>query len=383
MTPPRGRIPVAHPVLSGNERKYVDECIDTAWISSVGRFISAFETEFARYIETPHALACCNGTVALHLALLGIGCGPGDEVIVPTLTYIASANAVTYCGATPVFVDVDPRTFNLDPVQVESRITPRTKAIMAVHLYGHPADMDPLIELAARHRLALIEDAAESHGALYKGRKTGSIGEVGVFSFFGNKILTTGEGGMVTTANAELAKRMKLLRGQGMDLERRYWFPIVGYNYRMTNIEAAIGLAQLERVEDHLTARKRVRGWYDERLRDLTEFVQMPIEEPWASHSFWMYTIVLSDAVVAGITRDAFMAGLDADGIETRPVFYPMHVLPPYLDRTRRYPVADRLAAQGVNLPTHGKLTEDDVDYIVSRIRASLRQASVALPRHA
>jgi len=383
MTPPRGRIPVAHPVLSGNERKYVDECLDTAWISSVGRFISAFETEFARYIATPHALSCCNGTVALHLALLGIGCGPGDEVIVPTLTYIASANAVTYCGATPVFVDVDPRTFNLDPVQVESRITPRTKAIMAVHLYGHPADMDPLIALAARHKLALIEDAAESHGALYKGRKTGSIGEVGVFSFFGNKILTTGEGGMVTTADAELAARMKLLRGQGMDLQRRYWFPIVGYNYRMTNIEAAIGLAQLERVEDHLAARQRVRRWYDERLRDLAEFVQIPIEEPWASHSFWMYTIVLSDAVVAGLPRDAFMAALDADGIETRPVFYPMHVLPPYLDRTRRYPVADRLAAQGVNLPTHGKLTEDDVDYVVSRIRASLQQASVALPRHA
>ena len=383
MTPPRGRIPVAHPVLSGNERRYVDECIDTAWISSVGRFIQAFETEFARYISTPHALSCCNGTVALHLALLGIGCGPGDEVIVPTLTYIASANAVTYCGATPVFVDVDPRTFNLDPVQVESRITPRTKAIMAVHLYGHPADMDPLAELAARHDLALIEDAAESHGALYKGRKTGSIGEVGVFSFFGNKIVTTGEGGMLTTANADLAMRMKLLRGQGMDLQRRYWFPIVGYNYRMTNIEAAIGLAQLERIDEHLAARQRVRRWYDERLRDLSDLIQLPIEEPWAKHSFWMYTIILSDAVVAGITRDEFMARLDADGIETRPVFYPMHVLPPYLDPAARFPVADRLAAQGVNLPTHGMLTEDDVDYIVSRIRASLQQASVALPRRA
>jgi perosamine synthetase len=361
----------------------VDECLDTGWISSVGRFIQAFETEFARYVDSPHALACCNGTVALHLALLGAGCGPGDEVIVPTLTYIASANAVTYCGATPVFVDVDPRTFNLDPAQVAARITPRTKAIMAVHLYGHPADMDPLIELAARHGLLLIEDAAESHGALYKGRKTGSIGEVGVFSFFGNKILTTGEGGMVTTANADRAAQMKLLRGQGMDLQRRYWFPVVGYNYRMTNIEAAIGLAQLERVDDHLAARHRVRGWYDARLRDLADFVQIPVEEAWAHHSFWMYTVILSDAVVAELSRDAFMAALDADGIETRPVFYPMHVLPPYLDRTRHYPVADRLAAQGVNLPTHGKLTEDDVDYVVSRIRAALQRASVALPRRA
>ena len=381
MTPPRGRIPGAHPVLSGNERKYVDECIDTAWISSVGRFIQAFETEFGRFIGSPHALGCCNGTVALHLALLGIGCGPGDEVIVPTLTYIASANAVTYCGATPVFVDVDPRTFNMDPAQVAARITPRTKAIMPVHLYGHPADMDPIMALAEKHNLRVIEDAAESHGALYKGRKTGSIGEIGVFSFFGNKIITTGEGGMLTTANPDLAARMKLLRGQGMDLQRRYWFPIVGYNYRMTNIEAAIGLAQLEQIEDHLEARRRVRRWYDERLRDLTEFVQVPVEEGWASHSFWMYTIILGDNVVAGLTRDEFMARLDADGIETRPVFYPMHVLPPYLDRAGRYPVADRLAAQGVNLPTHGKLTEEDVEYVVSRIRAALKHASIALPR--
>lgn len=381
MTPPRGRIPVAHPVLSGNERRYVDECIDTAWISSVGRFIQTFETEFGRFVGSPHALGCCNGTVALHLALLGIDCGPGDEVIVPTLTYIASANAVTYCGATPVFVDVDPRTFNMDPAQVAARITPRTKAIMPVHLYGHPADMDPMMALADDHDLLVIEDAAESHGALYKGRKTGSIGEIGVFSFFGNKIITTGEGGMVTTANADRAARMKLLRGQGMDLQRRYWFPVVGYNYRMTNIEAAIGLAQLEQIEEHLAARHRVRRWYDERLRGLSEFVQLPVEEPWARHSYWMYTIILGDAVVAGMTRDEFMVRLDADGIETRPVFYPMHVLPPYLDRSGRYPVADRLSAQGVNLPTHGKLTEDDVDYVVSRIRAALQHASIALPR--
>ncbi len=381
MTPPRPRIQVAHPVLSGNERKYVDECIDTAWISSVGRFIQEFETAFAKFADTPHALSVCNGTAALHLALLGAGIGPGDEVIVPTLTYIASANAVTYCGATPVFADVEPRTFNLDTSRIEALITPRTRAIMPVHLYGHPADMDPLAELAARHDLLIVEDAAEAHGALYKGRKIGSLSDVAVFSFFGNKIITTGEGGMLTTSNAEMAARMKRLRGQGMDLQRRYWFPVVGYYYRMTNIEAAIGLAQLEQVQTHLEARQRVRRWYDERLADLSEFIQLPIEESWAHHAFWMYTVMLGDEVAAGLSRDEFMARLDADGIETRPVFYPMHVLPPYADRVRAFPVADRLAARGVNLPTHGKLTEDDVDYIVSRIRATLQQASIALPR--
>lgn len=357
-------------MLSGNERKYVNECLDTMWVSSVGRFITDFEGAFADYCDTPHALSCNNGTSALHLALMGIGCGPGDEVIVPTLTYIASANAVTYCGATPVFIDVEPRTMNIDPAKIEALITPRTKAILVVHLYGHPADMDPINEIARRHGLAVVEDAAEAHGALYKGRKTGSLGHVGVFSFFGNKIITTGEGGMLTTADPAMANRMKLLRGQGMDLQRRYWFPVVGYNYRMTNIQAAIGLAQLEAVEDHLAMRQRVRGWYDERLADLAEFVEMPVEESWARHSFWMYTVLLTDATAKRTPRDEFTAGLDADGIDTRPVFYPMHVMPPYLRPDRSFPVADRLAARGFNLPTHGMLTEDDVDYIVARIRS-------------
>lgn len=376
----RRRIAVAHPVLAGNERAYVNECLETGWISSVGRFVGEFESSFANFVGVEHAISCCNGTCALHLALVGLGIGPGDEVIVPTLTYIASANAVTYTGAAPVFADVDRRSMNLDPADVESLITPRTKAILPVHLYGHPADMNALTELATRHGLALVEDAAEAHGARYNGRSVGSIGDVSMFSLFGNKILTTGEGGVLTTDDAELAARLRLLRGQGMDPQRRYWFPVVGYNYRMTNIQAAIGLAQLEMVDEHLTARQQVRRWYDERLADLAEFIEIPTVQPGAEHSFWMYTIVLSES--APCTRDALMAGLEADGIETRPVFYPMHVLPPYRDDTRRYPVADHLAARGMNLPTHGLLSENDVDFVVARLRAHVT-ASVALGRGA
>ena len=376
----RRRIAVARPVLAGNERAYVDECLETGWISSIGRFVGDFESAFANFVGVDHAISCCNGTCALHLALVGLGVGQGDEVIVPTLTYIASANAVTYCGAKPVFADVEPRSMNLDPALVESLITPRTKAIVAVHLYGHPADMDALAEVANRHGIPLVEDAAEAHGARYKGRSVGSLSRVAMFSLFGNKILTTGEGGVLTTNDAELAARLRLYRGQGMDPNRRYWFPVVGYNYRMTNIQAAIGLAQLEMVDEHLAARQNVRRWYDERLAELSDVLQVPAVLPWAHHSFWMYTVLLSQS--ASCSRDELMARLEADGIETRPVFYPMHVMPPYRDDSRRFPVADGLAALGVNLPTHGLLSENDVDFVVARLRAHLT-ASVALGRGA
>lgn len=376
----RRRIAVARPVLAGNERAYVDECLETGWISSIGRFVGDFESAFANFVGVDHAISCCNGTCALHLALVGLGVGQGDEVIVPTLTYIASANAVTYCGAKPVFADVEPRSMNLDPALVESLITPRTKAIVAVHLYGHPADMDALAEVANRHGIPLVEDAAEAHGARYKGRSVGSLSRVAMFSLFGNKILTTGEGGVLTTNDAELAARLRLYRGQGMDPTRRYWFPVVGYNYRMTNIQAAIGLAQLEMVDEHLAARQNVRRWYDERLAELSDVLQVPAVLPWAHHSFWMYTVLLSQS--ASCSRDELMARLEADGIETRPVFYPMHVMPPYRDDSRRFPVADGLAALGVNLPTHGLLSENDVDFVVARLRAHLT-ASVALGRGA
>jgi perosamine synthetase len=363
-------IPVAHPVLNGNERKYVEECLDTAWISSGGRFLQQFEGEFARFIGLPHALACCNGTAALHLALLGMGVGPEDEIICPTLTYVATANAVRYCGARPVFADAEPRTLNLDPEKIEQLITPRTKGILAVHLYGHPADMDPILDIASRRGLFVIEDTAEAIGARYRGRLAGSLGAVSTFSFFGNKILTTGEGGMVATADEQLARKLALLRGQGMDPERRYWFPVIGYNYRMTNLCAAIGVAQLERIDEHLSARRRVAEWYSQHLAGLCDRLSLPVEEPWAWHAYWMYTVILKDSVP--LERDEVTERLLAEGIETRPVFYPMHTLPPYRVPAVSLPVAEMLSRRGFNLPTHGLLTEDDVIFIAERLAASV-----------
>jgi perosamine synthetase len=366
------RISVAQPMLCGREAEYVQECLQTTWISSSGRFISAFEEAFAAFCGANNAIACNNGTSALHLALLGAGIGPGDEVIVPTLTYVACANAVRYCGAIPVFVDCDPQTMNLDARLVANRLTSRTKAIMAVHLYGHPAEMDELTTLASNHSVYVIEDAAEAHGALYRGRTVGTLGHVSAFSFFGNKILTTGEGGMVTTSDPELASRVKMLRGQGVDPERRYWFPILGYNYRMTNVAAAIGLAQMERAQDHIKARHIVRKWYDKHLAGLRPFVRLPYEAEYVRHAFWSYVVILEDHV--SWARDAFMEQLDRSGIETRPVFHPLHTLPFYAQSQETFPVAEHLAQRGVSLPTHALLTEEDIVYIADCITRVLNQ---------
>jgi perosamine synthetase len=360
-------IPVSHPVFAGNEKKYVNECLDDVWISSAGRFVGEFEREFARFCGVTEAVSCNSGTSALHLSLQALGVGPGDEVIVPTLTYIATVNAVRYCGATPVLVDSEPRTMNIDPAQIEGRITPRTRGIIPVHLWGHPVDMDPILDLARRRGLFVLEDAAESHGALYRGTKTGALGTAATFSFFGNKIITTGEGGMITTSDSQLANKMRLLRGQGMDPARRYWFTIVGNNFRMTNIEAAIGLAQLERIEYHLEMRRKVASWYDRHLAALQDQFELPVEEPWARHSHWIYTILLKNGDQFG--RDELMRELAAAGIDTRPVFYPMHVMPPYLEAAGSYPVAESCARRGILLPTHGLLTEDDIAYIADTLR--------------
>ena len=359
----RRHIPVAAPVLRGREREYVLDCLDSSWISSCGAYVERFESAFAGFCETRHAVSCCNGTVALHLALLALGVGVGDEVIVPTLTFVATANAVTYCGARPVFVDSEPLTWNLDPALVEARITPRTKGIVAVHLYGHPSEMDALRDIARRHKLFVVEDAAEAHGAQYKGRSVGSLGDMACFSFYGNKILTTGEGGMVVTDDDALWRRAAQLRGQGMDFERRYWFPVVGYNYRMMNLPAALGLAQLEQVEWHLGRRREVAGWYRERLGDVPG-IEWQSEQDWARHAYWLFTIKLSNSVA--LERDALMSMLEERGIETRPVFYPMHVLPPYRESAPgdAFPVADEIARRGLCLPTWGGLAREDVDYV-------------------
>ncbi|MCA1635103.1 MAG: DegT/DnrJ/EryC1/StrS family aminotransferase [Acidobacteria bacterium] len=356
-------IPVSAPMLVGNEKKYVTDCLDSSWISSCGGYVERFEQAFAEFCGARHAVSCCNGTTALHLALLALGVGAGDEVIVPTLTFVATANAVTYCGARPVFVDADPVTWNLDPTLVEARITPRTKGIVVVHLYGLPAEMDTIKEIARRHDLFVVEDAAEAHGAEYKGRRTGTLADVACFSFYGNKIITTGEGGMVTTNDPALARRVAQLRGQGMDSERRYWFPVVGYNYRMMNLPAAVGLAQLERADWHTGRRREVAGWYEERLAAVAGLTWQH-ETQHVRHARWLFTVTLAEELSAA--RDEVMSLMGERGVETRPVFYPMHVLPPYRESASHeaFPVADRVAQSGVSLPTWAGLERDDVDHV-------------------
>jgi perosamine synthetase len=360
---------VAAPDLSGSEIDYVNECLRTNWISSKGRFIGEFETSFQQFLGRKHAVATCNGTIALQLALLGMGIGPGDEVIVPSLTYVATANAVTYCGATPVFADSEPYTWCVSVESVARLITPRTKGIIPVHLYGHPCDMGPLMELANANGLWVVEDCAEAQGATCEGILVGKFGTAAMFSFFGNKIVTTGEGGMVVTDNDEVADRLRLLRGQGMDLARRYWHPIVGYNFRMTNIQAAIGLAQMERVEQLIADRRRIGAWYNKRLKDVTALT-LPPQAPNCGTVYWLYSVLVNEAS----RRDSLMAELAAAGIETRPFFYPVHHFPMYRQHRTDTgcPVACALSAAGVNLPTSSYLKEEDVNIIAAVLRGLL-----------
>lgn len=360
-------IPIAVPHLSGNEKKYVTDCLDTTWISSVGKYVKEFEASFAAWLGIKNALSCCNGTVGLHLPLLALDVKEGDEVLVPSLTYIATANAVRYCSATPILVDCLPDTWNIDPADMERKITPRAKGVIPVHLYGNPCDMNSVMSIAKKHGLFVIEDAAECHGAEYHGKKAGTIGDSGVFSFFGNKIITTGEGGMVVTNNDAMAAKMRLFKGQGMDPDRRYWFTVTGYNYRMTNIEAAIGLAQLENVENHIAARNRVADWYREFLSEMADYLTPQKVTSGAKNVWWMYSVLLTEK--SKISRDALMQALVADGIETRPLFYPMHIMPAFYDKNAACPVSEDVSARGINLPTHALLTRDDVEYICARVK--------------
>lgn len=356
-------IPVAAPSLVGNEKSYVMDCLESSWISSTGKYIEKFETAFAQFCEIDHAVSCSNGTTALHLALLALGVGSGDEVIVPTLTFVATANAVTYCGARPVFVDSERCTWNIDPALIESKITARTKGIIAVHLCGHPADLDPIKTVASRHGLFVLEDAAQAHGARYKGRRVGSVGDIATFSFFGNKIISTGEGGMVVTNDAAMAEKMRLLKSHGMDPKQRYWHPVIGYNYRMTNVAAAIGLAQVETVEWQLERRREVANWYRDYLQGWPGLRWQP-ETEWAKPVWWLFTIILEDE--ARVTRNEIMSYMGERGIETRPIIHPLHTLPPYVDSARgeNFPVAERLAERGINLPTWAGLTREDVSRV-------------------
>ena len=366
-------IAVSVPDLSDLERTYLLEAFDSSWISSKGRFVAQFETRFAQFVGTTHAVSCTNGTCALHLALLALEIGPGDEVVVPDLTYVSTANAVRYVGADPVFADCDPDTWNVDPESIRRVLTSRTKAIIAVHLLGVPADLQALRQLANESRCALIEDAAETPGARWADRGVGSVGDVSTFSFYGNKIISTGEGGMVCTGDDRLASRIRKLKGQAADADRHYWFDEVGYNYRMTNLACAIGLAQLARVEEISTKRALVKSWYDEGLSELKALVKVQHCPPQADPAWWIVGAVLDEAARAD--RDTLCERLEEEGIETRPFFPALSSLPLYQGcRTDGgCPVARGLGERGVMLPTHTKLSRDDVQRVVSTMTAVIR----------
>lgn len=360
-------IPVYSSWISDEDVEAVRRVAADGWISSTGPEVQRFENDFADYLGSDYAVSTSNGTTALHLALTALGIGPGDEVIVPDLTFIASAATVAKTGATPVFADVSPTDWNITIEEVLRRRTARTKAVMAVHLYGNPADCEAIAE--AVPNLLLIEDAAEACGATRNGRKTGTFGIAGSFSFYANKVITTGEGGMIVTPNRELADRMRFLRGHAMSPDRRYYHPELGFNYRMTALQAAIGRSQLQRIETVLALKKKVASWYEERLSDIDEIVLHPGSSRDAEGVYWMYSILLPDSAA----RDRVVESLAEDGIETRPFFLPMSTLPPFRQQSSKArPVSLQLSQRGMNLPSGPLLTEDEIDRICDSIRAAL-----------
>lgn len=358
-------IPLARPYLKGNELSYVRECIETSWISSVGKFVNKFESAFSKFCSSKYGIATCNGTAALHLALKSLRIGKGDEVIMPDLTFIATANAVSYCGAKPVFVDSEALTWNIDPEKIEDKINVRTKAIIVVHLYGHPAQMDMIMKIARKHDLYVIEDCCESHGAFYKKKMVGSIGTLGIFSFYGNKTITTGEGGMIVTNSKSLDSRAKFLRDHAMSKKKFYFHPEIGFNYRMTNLQAAIGLAQFEKADHIIKKRSEISTLYSALLKGLPGIV-LPPKERWAKSVCWLYSILVENG-----KRDKLIQWLKRDGVETRPFFIPMHKMPPYKSGGS-FPVSEHLSAAGINLPSFAGIKEKEIRYICGRIRKIL-----------
>ncbi len=351
-------VPIWEPWLGPKERLLLNECVTTRWVSSLGRFVGEFERAFAGYCGVKHGVATASGTAALHLALACLDIGPGDEVIVPTLSFIATANPVMYCGATPVFVDSLADTWNLDPAAVEKAVTRKTRAIIVVHLYGHPAHMDELLAISRRHGLHLVEDACEAHGGEYRGVKVGSLGTIGCFSFYANKIITTGEGGMLITDNGSIADKARLLRDHAMSPKRKYWHSQIGYNYRMTNMQAALGLAQMERIERVLVRKRQHAHLYNSLLRKVPG-ITVPREATWAKHVYWLYTVLVEDRY--NLSRKKLMKALALRGVETRPTFYPISTMPPYRNGNLRFSVAERISKRGLSLPSFPLLKEKTI----------------------
>jgi perosamine synthetase len=362
-------IPVNTPLLSGNELKYLTECIETGWISSEGPFIQQFETKMAAYVDRKFGIAVSNGSAALDIAVKALNIGPGDEVIMPTFTIISPAQSVVTAGATPVLVDSDPFTLNMDVSQIEAKITSKTKAILVVHIYGLPADMDPVLDLCKKYNLKLIEDAAEMHGQTYKGKPCGSFGDVSIFSFYPNKHITTGEGGMLVCNDETLAERCKKLRNLAFEPNaRRFVHHEIGWNYRMTNIQAALGLAQLEKITAHLQQKRKIGNSYNDQLKNLKGF-QLPVQQTsYAENIYWVYSLVADTEQ----QQQAMVQKLNDAKIGTRPFFWCMHEQPVFrqmgLFLNESYPVAEKLARNGFYIPSGLGLTKEDIKIVSDTI---------------
>lgn len=357
------KIPIYQPYLKGNIKKYVNDCIDTSWISSRGKYIHEFEKKFAEYTGTENAVAVSNGTVAIHLALLALDIKDGDEIIVPTLTYIATVNPVKYVGATPVFVDARHDTWQIDHEKIREKISSKTKAIIVTHLYGQPCEMNEIVKICKEYNLFLIEDCAEAIGTKYKKKHVGTFSDIATFSFYGNKTITTGEGGMVVAKNKNLSDKVLKLKMQGVSPVKRYWHEMVGYNYKMTNICAAIGLAQLEIVDIILQKKAGVSKWYTDYFKKTEIEFQRVSENEHSPH--WMFSILVKN----NRQREALIKYLlERFGIETRPTFYPVHTMPMYSQNKLSFPVSENIGLRGINLPSSPELTKSQIQFISETI---------------
>ncbi|OGH06077.1 MAG: hypothetical protein A2W22_04135 [Candidatus Levybacteria bacterium RBG_16_35_11] len=360
------KIPLTEPYIAGNEIKYVNDCIRSTWISG-GKYVKIFEEKFSKFCKTKYATSVTSGTAALHVALYALSLGTKDEVIIPDLTYVASSNAVTYTGAKPVFVDVNKETGTIDPEKIEEKISKRTKAIIAVHLYGHPCDMDIINEIARQHKLIVIEDACEAHGALYKSRPTGSLSRAGCFSFFGNKTITTGEGGMIVSNDKKLIEKINYLKFHSMTKKNYYYHDSIGFNYRLTNLQSAFGLAQLEKVQEVLKKKRKNAEIYNLLLKDIDE-VRLPVEKNWAKSSYWLYSIVLRKKGL----RNKLIKALRKKNIDTRPFFIPMHALPMFRQKGD-FRNSSFLSENGMNLPSSPLLEENQIEFICEQIKKIIK----------
>jgi perosamine synthetase len=361
----RDFIPIAEPSLGAREIECVTDAVQSGWVSSIGRYVTLLEEGLAQTAGARNALAVSSGTAALHLALAALDIGPGDEVIVPSLTFVATASAVRYVGATPVFADSSPGHWCLDPDDVAHRIGPRTSALLPVHLYGHPADMDTLRDLADANGLAIVEDAAEAIGASYRGRPAGCLGDAGIFSFYGNKLITTGEGGALLTNDARLAERVALLRDHAMDPNTRYWHAELGFNYRMTNLQAALGVAQLERLTTLLSAKRAIADRYREALSDLPGLA-FQVPAPWAASAWWMTTLLVTPD--APLDRDTLAGRLRDNGVDSRPAFIPIHLMPTYRQR-ETLAVAEAVGREGLSLPSAASLITAEQEHVIATVQ--------------